>query len=514
MKMNAKQRAWIIVLILLAVIVRGGFEIVIRTFRIDYSFTSFLLTSFRYALRFIAVLIWIRIVIKSEYTINKLPWLMFLILEPISGTVMFLTFGRDFRESFRFRARPLLINGQTLTHEPKTDFNDDILGPIDSEITDIYTTGYNMTKHHVYANNSEVIPIADGQVYFDTLLDALSKAETFILIQTYILRTDVLGTKVLNALKEKAKAGVEVYLIYDAIGSVFLKRKMIRSLEQAGVDLQVFDPIQFGFFDTRMTYRNHRKIINIDGRVGFLGGMNIADEYANMKKNYPPFRDTMCQVKGSVLNSMAECFFKDYYYITNTLIKDDKYYSASDVDETGLVQVIPSGPDDKYPPIRNVYVKMINNAKQSIKIITPYLALDNELVTSLIIAAKSGVHVDIIVPGTPDKQLIYYVTESFYDELLSEGIHIHQYDQTFTHAKVLIIDDRLASCGTYNLDNRSARINFEVTLLLYKTGVSLLVEQYNNDLNHSTEINQASWAKKSLFKRIILGLMNLLAPLV
>jgi cardiolipin synthase len=289
---------------------------------------------------------------------------------------------------------------------------------------------------------------------------------------------------------------------------------MIRSLEQAGVDLQVFDPIQFGFFDTRMTYRNHRKIINIDGRVGFLGGMNIADEYANMKKNYPPFRDTMCQVKGSVLNSMAECFFKDYYYITNTLIKDDKYYSASDVDETGLVQVIPSGPDDKYPPIRNVYVKMINNAKQSIKIITPYLALDNELVTSLIIAAKSGVHVDIIVPGTPDKQLIYYVTESFYDELLSEGIHIHQYDQTFTHAKVLIIDDRLASCGTYNLDNRSARINFEVTLLLYKTGVSLLVEQYNNDLNHSTEINQASWAKKSLFKRIILGLMNLLAPLV
>ncbi len=512
--MNFKRNVWIGLLLLLAILVRVAFEVVIRIFRIDYSFANFLLQFLRYFVRFIAVLIWLRIVYKSEYTINKLPWLLFLVLEPLTGTVFFLTFGRDFRESHRYEAHPLMQNGQYLTHEPLTNFNNDYLANLDTEITDIYKTAYNMTHHHVYQNNSEVTQITSGDDFFNELETHIKNATDFILLQTYILRTDETGKRILNALKDKALEGIDIYVLYDAVGSVFLDRKLIKSLKQSGVNLYAIDTVYYGFFDTRITYRNHRKLCVIDGQTAFLGGMNIADEYRNQSSKFPPFRDTHLKITGSVINSITQIFFKDYYYVTDELIDDDRFFNASFVDEKGLVQLIPSGPDDKYPPIRNVYVKMINNAKQSIKIMTPYLALDNELVTSLIIAARGGVTVDIIVPGVPDKKSIYLVTQSFFDELLQEGVNIHLYNDAFCHAKVFIIDDRLASCGTYNFDNRSARINFEATLLLYQTGVEALIADFNADLHNSTQINENDWEKKSIIKRLILGMMNLFAPLV
>lgn len=514
MKMNFKRNVWIILLLLLALLVRIGFEIVIRTFRVDYSFTYFLLQFLRYFVRFMAVIIWLGIVLKSEYTINKLPWLLFLILEPFSGTVFFLTFGRDFRESHRYQAHPLMQNGQYLTCEPVTDFNNELLGHIDTEITDIYRAAFNMTHHHVYQHDSVVHPINQGHVFFDQLEQAILNATDFILLQTYILRTDKTGLRILDALKESALNGVEVHVLYDAVGSVFLNRKVLKSLKQSGVDIRPIDTVYYGFFDTRITYRNHRKLCVVDGKVAYLGGMNIASEYETKKRNFPSFRDTHLRIEGAIIKSITQLFFKDYYYVTGTLIDDIRYFKTTPITSNGLVQLIPSGPDDQYPPIRNVYVKMINNAKQSIKIMTPYLALDNELITSLIIAARSGVNVDIIVPGAPDKKWLYLVTQSFFDELLEEGIQIYTYDNKFTHAKVFIIDDRLASCGTYNFDNRSARINFEATLLLYHTGVEALVETFNEDLQQSTMIHHNVWQNKGVFKRLLLGVFNLLGPLV
>ncbi|MEC9485433.1 MAG: cardiolipin synthase [Candidatus Izemoplasma sp.] len=514
MKMNFKRNVWIGLILVLAIIVRIVFEIIIRTFRIDYSFANFLLQFLRYFVRFIAVLIWLRIVYKSEYTINKLPWLLFLILDPLTGTVFFLTFGRDFRESYRYASHPLMQDGQYLTHEPLTNFNNALLSKMDTEITDIYKTAYNITHHHVYQHDSQVTPITKGDVFFNELESHILKARSFILFQTYILRTDDTGKRILHALKQKAEEGVEIYLLYDAVGSVFLDRKLMKALKESGVIVHPIDSVYFGFFDTRITYRNHRKVCIIDGETAFLGGMNIADEYQNQSKKFPPFRDTQLKIKGQVINSLVQLFFKDYYYVTDTLIDDDRFYNAKRVSSNGLVQVIPSGPDDKYPPIRNVYVKMINNAKASIKIMTPYLALDNELATSLIIAARGGVKVDIIVPGIPDKKSVYMVTQSFFDELLQEGINIHLYNDAFCHAKVFIIDDRLASCGTYNFDNRSARSNFEVTMLLYQTGVEALVEAFNLDLQNATKVIENEWENKSMFKRLLLGIMNLFAPLV
>lgn len=515
MKSNVKLIAWLTLIILTALIVRAVFEIVFDIYAVKYSITQMATITLRSLATGIVVLIWLGIVIRSEATSNKLPWLILLALEPFVGLGLFLTFGRSFRKSDRYVDHPLTHNGKYLTHEPKTDFRLKKYSDIDSEITDIYKAAFNSTKHHVYHSNTSIEILTNGEEKFPALLKELESAKRFILMQYYIIRTDDIGKKVLSILSEKAKSGVEVYLMYDAIGSVFLNKKYMKELKNHGVKVLANDKVVFGFFNTRVNYRNHRKLTVIDGDVGFTGGLNLGDEYNNKKnKKFGHFRDTHMMMKGSAVKSLTQLFFRDWYYNTGKLIKNNKYYPESNIVSNGLVQVIPSGPDFKHPPIRNMYVKMINNAKKSIKIMTPYIALDQEMMTSLIIASKSGVKIDIIIPGIPDKSSVYIVTTSFIEELLEEGINVYKYSPGFCHAKVFMIDDHLASCGSYNLDNRSARINFELTTLLYKDGVDRLVSDFDEDLKKSKKLILSKWQKRGLTTRLIEGLFNLFSPLV
>ncbi|MCF6184004.1 MAG: cardiolipin synthase [Bacteroidales bacterium] len=408
----------------------------------------------------------------------------------------------------------MIQDGKYLTNEPKTDFNNPDYLEIDSEITDIYKTAYNITNHHAYLNNSKATVLTNGKEMFPKLIKEIKEAKEYILMEYFIIRTDKIGKKVLNLLIKKAKEGVDVKLIYDSIGSVMLNKKFMRNLRKSKVQVVVNDRVYFGLFNTRVNYRNHRKITVIDGKYGFIGGMNLADEYNNGVKKFGHFRDTHLVIEGLAINSITSLFFRDWYYNTNTFIDDKKYYNAVEDNTEGLVQIIPSGPDFNYPPIRNTYVKMINNAKVSLKIMTPYLALDQQMLTSLIIASKGGVKVDIIIPGIPDKKSVYLVTKSFIGELLEAGINIYFYKKGFTHAKVLISDDTLASCGTYNLDNRSAVINFEVTALLYKTGVEKLIKDFDKDLSISKKVNSKKWNNRGIINKIFEGMFNLFSPLV
>jgi len=515
MRIDIKRLIWLTLIVVAALGFRAVFELIYDLVDTQYSFSQFLNLTLRSMVYAVVILIWIGIVARSESNSNKLPWLIILALEPFVGLALFLSFGRNFRRSERYKELPLLQIGAYLTKEPATDFNREGYLKIDSEITDIYRTGYNSTKHHAYLDDTSVEVLTNGSKKFPKLIEELNKAEKFILMQYYILRTDKIGKQVLSILKEKAEAGLDVYLIYDAFGGVFLNKKFMRSLKESGVKVVVNDPVYFGFFNTRLNFRNHRKVIVIDGETGFVGGINLGDEYNNKKKKKFGFwRDTHLCLKGNAVNSLTQLFFRDWYYNTDDFISDIKYFGTKKHQATGLVQIIPSGPDFKHPPIRNVYVKMINNAKKNIKIMTPYIALDQELLTSLVIAANSGVNVEIIIPGIPDKKSIYTVTKSFVEELLEEGIKIYTYQPGFCHGKVFIIDDMLASCGTYNLDNRSARINFEVTALLYNDAVAHLVSDFETDLSRCKEIKLKKWRKRGLINRIYEGLLNLFSPLV
>ena len=515
MRLNIKRIMWVLVIILFGFLIRIAFEYLFDIFEDQYTITQFTDLFVRFFIVGIAILIFMSIVGTSDNTINKLPWLIVLTLEPTIGLFFFLTFGRSFRKSERYRELPLLKDGKYLVKEPHTNFNEQAYLDLDSEVTDIYKAAYNLTKHHAYINDSRVHVLTNGKEKFPVLIRELKKAQEFIVMQYYILRTDKIGKEVLNILKEKAEEGLDVYLMYDAFGGVFLNRKLMKSLKKSGVKIVINDPVHFGLFNTRINFRNHRKVIVIDSRVGFIGGLNLGDEYLSTKHKKTGFwRDTHLMIEGKAVNSLTQLFFRDWYYNTDKFISDDKYYKAKKFNDVGITQIIPSGPDFKHPPIRNVYVKMINNAKKSIKIMTPYIALDQELLTSLVIAAKSGVKVDIIIPGKPDKKSIYTVTKSFIEDLLEEDINVYTYTKGFTHAKVFIIDDFLASCGTFNLDNRSAKINFEVTALIYNEAVEKLVYDFDEDLKECKKIELKKWRKRGIITRIYEGMFNLFSPLV
>ncbi|MCF7927096.1 MAG: cardiolipin synthase [Candidatus Izimaplasma sp.] len=513
MNNNIKRNIWVVLIILVAIGFRVGFEVAINLLRFGLPNTQIFTYFLRYLVVVISIIIWIRIATRTHYHNTKLIWLLALVIDPFTGLFLFLTFGRDYKESNRYKNHPLIKKGVYLTQEDKTDFHTPELSYIDDEITDIYKTAYNMTNHSVFKDNTSVELLRNGEVFFPRLKEELKIANSFILFQFFTIRTDETGKEILDLLKEKVQQGIEVKVIYDAIGSVFLNKKYLKSLKEAGVEINAIDPVYFGFFNTKVNYRNHRKSVIIDGKVAFLGGMNIADEYWNRTKGYPKFRDTQLLIKGKAITSLTALFFRDYYYITNDFIDDDKYYPKKVINKPGLVQLIPSGPEYVNPTIRNVYVKMINNAKKSIKIMTPYLVLDEELRTSLIIASRSDVNVEIILPGVPDKKWIYFITNSNISTLIDKNIKIYKYKDTFTHAKVLIIDDRLASCGTYNLDNRSAHINFEATLLLYKEGVQSLVNDFENDLKNCHLVDYEKWKNRSIFIRLTEALFNILTPL-
>jgi len=514
MNLNVKRLFWLTLVVALALTIRFTFEVIFDFYSTKYSFTQFINIFLRLLVTILVVFIWLGIVIRSDSYPSKLPWLLILSFEPFLGLAIFLTFGRSFKKSFRYQSRPLIKEGAYLTNEPLTNFDDDKFKVIDSEVTDIFMTSYNMTKHSSYIDDSKVTVLTNGQMFFPKLIEELTAAKKFILMQFYIIKTDVIGKKVLSILAQKAKEGVHVKLYYDAIGSGFLERKFMKMLKESGVEILVNDKVYFGIFNTRINYRNHRKTTIIDSKKAFIGGMNLGDEYNDITDKLGYFRDSQLMLEGKIINSLTALFFRDWYYSSGNFIEDPFFYQAERVNNKGIVQIIPSGPDYSYPTIRNTYVKMINNAKHSIKIMTPYLALDQEMLTSLVIAAKGGVDVNIIVPGKPDYKLVYIVTKSFFEYLLAAGIKIHVYKNTFTHAKVFIVDDNIASCGTYNLDNRSARINFEATVLMFNEAVDKLVEDYEIDMSKCQLLSSEQWRKRGLFNRFIEGLFNLFAPIV
>ena len=447
------------------------------------------------------LLVFFWIILKSENPYVKIPWLLALAINPLFGAFLFLSFARDFKSSTRYRARKKMHDYGYLVHEPKTDLSGKDYTSLEKDHLQIFQTSCGLGKHHVYANDSKVTVLTNGDEKFPVLKKELLKAESYIFMQYYILKT-------------KVQQGVEVKLLYDAFGAHHADKKYLKSLKKAGVEVRIIDRVLNPVLNTRINYRNHRKITIIDGQVGFTGGLNLGDDYIHKNPEFGFWRDTHLMLTGRVVNSLLAVFVKDWYYATDEFIDDVRYYCAKAVQEKSFVQVLQSGPDSSQPVIRNTYLKMIAQATHSVKIMTPYLIPDQEIMSALKTAAASGVQVQIIVPGKPDKKLVYTVTESYFAPLIRAGVHIYKYPNVFTHAKVLIIDDDIASCGTLNMDVRSFQLNFEATILFKSRAVNKLVQDFSEDLSHCIEINRDAWQHRSAVRKITEGVLNIAAPLM
>lgn len=511
MERNLRKNLMVVIILLLALGFRFLLEFIFISIWDFFDLSTF--TGFFVRTLFVVVflVIWFSITLRSDNPHQKLPWLLLLTFEPVLGITLFLTFGRSFKQSRRYRKRPYMQGRNYITQEASPeDFSYQ-----DDAHAEIFKAAHHCSHHQPFYQNTAVEVFKNGETFYPALIQDLKAAKHTILFEFFIFRHDETSRQFADILKQKAKEGLQVKVIIDGLGSARTKRSFLKDLRSAGVDLIINDKIYFPLFNTRINYRNHRKIVVIDGLVGYLGGMNIADEYDNTIAYHYHFRDTQMKLTGPANHSLTALFLKDYYYNTGVFIDDALYYpKASPTLSNHTVQIIESGPDSNSPTIRDLYIKLMMNAKKSIKIMTPYMALDQETLSAIKLAAGSGITVDIIVPGVPDKYIVYKVTKAYISNLMASGVHIHEFKKGFCHAKILIVDDEIASVGSYNLDYRSAIIDFEVSALVKGDAVKTLTNQFNEDLEVSREIEKKQWRKRPLFSKVLEGIMSIFTPII
>lgn len=449
-----------------------------------------------------AVLLGISIIISKKYTYSKLLWLMILFLNPIAGVLLYSILARDFKmNSVKFE-RPLLKNNKYLDYEPykNQEFDDDIFSYL-----------HQNSKKSVFINNTRTTILTNGENFFPLLKKKIIEAKESICLSSYIIQNDELANEILELLVNKAESGVKVWLLYDYLGAKKINKKIIKRLRKANGQATAFEKFTLANFMNALNYRYHRKLIIIDGKYGFIGGMNLGKEYNHQSKKFGFWRDTHLMMEGEGVVSLANIFKKDWYYATGTWI--DFKYNYDNLYEEGLVASVESGVDHHDEIIKEIYFKMINSAKKSIYITTPYMMIEPDLELALITASRTGVSVNILLPGKPDKFLINQATKSYYENLLKNNINIYEYNQTFVHTKCLIIDDKIASLGTVNLDPRSFNINFEATVFMKNQSVNHLVDDFKKDLIHSTKIELEKWQNRPFIMRLLQGLVGLFSPL-
>ena len=450
---------------------------------------------------------------------STLAWLLVLFFIPYLGILLYIIFGEFFRFSVRKQEREKFVNDKrvlNIINKQISHLENDKDIRNNFRWADLVLLNSKDSRSIVtFDNEVEVFNKASDK--YDRLYDDIKSAKKSINISYYIIRKDFYGKQFLELLVEKAKEGVEVRLIFDHIGSKITSKKFFKPLIEAGGKVEIFFPSRI-FLKLYINHRNHRKMVVIDGKIGYLGGMNIGKEYVGADKRITPWADRHLRIVGDAVNSIQLQFFLDYLFVSKEKIDFEnqdiasKFFSIASSKGDKIMQVVASGPDYKESNIRNSYLKMINNAKESIIIETPYLIPDESILTALKLAADSGVDVKIIIPGVPDKKAVYFATLSYARELADKGIKIYKYDG-FMHSKIMIVDDDIVNIGSANMDRRSFNLNFEINSVIYDTEFNkrnkkIVEEEIENSVLLSNEKGIG------LFSKCLERLARLFAPII
>ncbi len=447
-------------------------------------------------------------------------WVMVLFFIPVIGFVLYLILGQKMRKRKLFK---LLGDSQKLVEYTVERQKRQLLdGEIEFKDRDM--AGYSdliymslKTSYALYTDNNAIDIFIEGDDKFDALLRDIEAAEHHIHLVYYIVRDDELGRRLVKALAAKAAAGVEVKFLYDHIGSLALTRKFFQELLDAGGQEAAFFPSRIPYLNLKINYRNHRKLVIVDGKIGYIGGFNIGDEYLGLNEHFGEWRDTHLRVRGNAVLQMQAQFMMDWNLAVAGKIQVNERYFPILSEETGSIgmQLVASGPDSEYQQIKNGYIKMIYAAKKTICMQTPYFVPDESLMTALKIAALSGVDVRIMLPSKPDHFFVYWATHSYLGELLSNGVKCYLYEKGFLHAKTLIVDGKVASVGTANLDIRSFKLNFEMNAFIYDTQTAERLQRiFEADAEHSKLLTRDLYEARPLWNRFKESISRLLSPIL
>ena len=447
-------------------------------------------------------------------------WLLLLYFIPILGFILYLIIGQDFNKSRMFKAKE--IEGElkyAVRRQEETIYQKKLklANPQMRGFQDLIL--YNLEAgQSVLTDNNDIRIYTDGKEKFRALIEEMKQAKRYIHMQYYIFRNDELWAAIEPVLLQKAKEGVEVRVLFDSMGCRSMKNKDWEHLEAGGVQVAEFFPALFGKLQLRMNYRNHRKIVVIDGRVGFVGGFNVGREYLGLDKKFGYWRDTHLCIEGAAVTALAVRFVLDWNYAAKeNLFLEDQLFEIPQYERNGHdpVQIISSGPDSKIKMIHDNYLRLIHRAKDHVYIQTPYFIPDDSILDALKIAAQSGIDVRVMIPCKPDHPFVYWASYSYVGELVEAGAKCYAYDNGFLHAKTLTVDGMVGCVGTANMDIRSFGLNFEVNAVIYsEPTVQKLEMAFENDMTQSTQITRTLYEKRSVVIRIKEQISRLLSPLL
>lgn len=491
----------------------------ILTFYFIYSGSVLLFNYFTIGSRILQLTTFIYILYRHDKITYKLAWIVFIAFLPIAGVLIYLLWGRN-----RLSKRMKKARRQTIEKSHHLLPSDEpIVDEIENQDRQISKQVHylrNVTKYPVYKNEG-VEYFETGEKYFDSLINDLKKAKKYILIEYFIIAKGNLWSRVFEVLKEKVAAGVKIQILVDGWGTVLrYPRNIVEEAKALGINIIKYNPITYGL-NNYMNYRDHRKITVIDGIIAYTGGVNMADEYINEQIRFGHWKDTGIKVVGTPCLSFTIAFLKnleiaskkesDYkWYINNSLKQRNNNNESS-----GYNLFFTDGPDNRKNPGENVYIQMLNMAKDYVYIFTPYFIPSSEMLTAIINASSSGVDVRIITPYKPDKWYVHISTRSYYEVLIRSGVKVYEYLPGFLHAKSFVSDDNVAVVGSLNVDFRSLNLNYECASWMYNTGVEKKIKQdFINTMNKSKIISLENAESKNIFVKILEAIINAFSPML
>lgn len=490
----------------------------------QFAWLFFLAYQFSMKYSFINIILQIAGAVVVLYIINqwsnpayKIVWTFVILIFPLGGLMVYFLFGRS-------KLTKKTREGMERVHQEIARFL-----PKNKELEqEIYLEAKSIANQSKYISDWSDFPVYSntttkyyrcGEEMFPDMLEDLKKAEHFIFMEYFIIADGVMFRQILDILKQKVKEGVDVRLIYDDFGCVTtLPHKYYEQLQECGIKCVTFNPLR-PVMSIIMNNRDHRKIFVVDGTVGYTGGLNLADEYINEIERFGYWKDTGLRLEGEAVWSFTVMFLEMWNYINRSSENYTDFqpgiFQQHPFEADGYVQPYGDSPLDKEKVGENVYMNIIGHARDYVYIFTPYLILDNEMLTYLRNAAKSGVDVRIVTPEIPDKKIVFWMSQSYYQRLLECGVRIYQYTPGFIHAKSFVCDDRIATVGSINMDYRSLYLHFECGVWMYRSSAVMKVkEDALATIAQSREITLEFCKKQPWIKRVVLSVLRLVAPLV
>ena len=450
----------------------------------------------------------IHVILDNRQPAKTMAWALVIWFVPIVGIVFYLFFGINTRKERYVSERSMNL----LTKRSMLEFAEQQNLRLPERYKPLIDLFVNQNLTLPFKDNGVTV-MTNGIEFFPALLADIKKAKNHIHIAMYIFADDALGRLVADALIDKVREGVEVRLVYDDVGCWNVKHRFFERMREEGIEAMPFMPVHFPQFTSKVNYRNHRKIIVIDGQVGYIGGMNIAMRYANAK-----WRDTMLRVTGGGVYALQRAFLVDWYFVDRSLLSDRRFYPpiADDqlINDT-ISQVVTSGPVTPYPEIMQGFVRIILGARRYLYVETPYFLPNESVFFALKTAALAGVDVRVLCPMHSDARFVEWASRSYLREAVEAGVQVSLYEPGFLHSKLLVCDDAISTCGSTNLDFRSFENNFEANIFFYGEDVALYMKDvFLKDMEQSVPLTEVPGRmSKKITVRLWESLTRMLSPL-